>query len=77
MSDALTAINALVAKPREAIAILKFGLPRKPRSVKPPMGRKPRRKIKQDMPDPFDDPPAVKTASERIKEQIGAPLRAK
>ena len=29
-----TALGALVAQPREAIAILKMGLPRKPRTVK-------------------------------------------
>lgn len=44
-------ILALVAKPREAIAILKFGLLRKARAVKPPMGRKPRRNLKREMPE--------------------------
>lgn len=33
------AFSVLVAKPREAIAILRFGLPRKPRTVKPKASR--------------------------------------
>lgn len=45
------AIGLLCEKPREAIAILKFGLPRKPRTTKPPMGRKPRRNLKREMPE--------------------------
>lgn len=32
--DASTVINAIVQKSREAIAILRLGLPRKPRTVK-------------------------------------------
>lgn len=44
-------VEQIVAKPREAIAILKFGLPRKPRTTKPPMGKKPRRNLKREMPE--------------------------
>lgn len=33
--DIEAAFTALVSKPREAIAILRLGLPRKPRTVKP------------------------------------------
>lgn len=55
VSAVKSALNVLVQKPREAIAILRFGLPRKPRTVKATK---------------------KKTASQRIREEIGAPLRA-
>lgn len=56
------AFSVLVTKPREAIAILRVGLPRKPRTVKAKAGRG----RKNSKPD-FEETPRVKSMKEIVE----------